>query len=70
VLVKGHSGKLAGGSFTIAAGATRTLKLSFLPAGIALLHSDHGQLTATLTVMVRARGSFDHTTTAHVTIRG
>src|ERR1035441_8569889 len=30
-LVKGHSGKLAGGSFTIAAGQTRTLKLSMAP---------------------------------------
>ena len=69
-LVKGHSGKLAGGSFTIAAGQTRTLKLSFLPARITLLRSHHGRLTATLTVTVHPPGAIEHTTTAHVTIRG
>jgi hypothetical protein len=60
-LVKGHSGKLAGGSFTIAAGQTRTLKLSFLPARITLLRSHHGRLTATLTVTVHPpRGNRAH----------
>lgn len=68
-LTRGRAGKVAQGRFTIAAAASRDLKLKLSPNAIALLRSHHGRLSANLKLTVRSRRAILHTTTAHVTIR-
>lgn len=65
-----HGGKLAGGTFNISAGATRTLAIPLDPAALTLLAARHGRLLATLTVVVHPAGASANTTNARVTIRG
>jgi hypothetical protein len=63
------STKLAGGSFTVAAGATKKLRVRLSAAGRSALRSHHGRLNAKLTLTLRTP-SWSHTTTGLVTLRG
>jgi hypothetical protein len=59
---------LAGGSFTLPAGATKKLRVRLTAAGRTVLGSHHGRLKATLSLTLRTR-SWSHTTTGPVTLR-
>jgi hypothetical protein len=69
-LTRSHTSKLAGGSATISAGATHTLKFSLSSTAVALLGSHHGRLSATMTLVLHLPGAAAHTTKAPVTLRG
>jgi hypothetical protein len=60
--------KLAHGSFTIAAGATKTLRVRLTAAGRTALHGHHSRLRALLALTLRTP-SWSHTTTGPVTLR-
>jgi hypothetical protein len=60
--------KLAHGSFTIGAGATKTLRVTLTAAGGTALRRHHGRLRAMLALTLRTP-SWSHTTTARVTLR-
>jgi hypothetical protein len=59
---------IAGGSLSVAAGATRTLALGLRSAGVALLGSGHGRFPADLTIVLHGSAGTS-TITAGCTVR-